>query len=128
MFIWLLLILFYYRYITLLSLISLLSLFCPSLLPLNTILFLPFFFYMSIEYPCRVYNFEAKNDDESIQCDLCDKWNHINCVNVSKKKCVKLKNDPLPWYCSFCKNEMPFFKNVKQWPKKLTSCRKSYIP
>ena len=32
------------------------------------------------------------------------------CVNVSKKKYEKLKCDPLPRYCSFCKNEMPFSK------------------
>ena len=34
---------------------------------------------------------------------------HKNCPNVSKKKYEKLKNDPLPWYCSLCKNEKPFF-------------------
>ena len=44
-----------------------------------------------------------------IQCDLCDKWKHINCVNVSKQKYEKLKNDPSPpWYCTFSTNEMPF--------------------
>ena len=51
---------------------------------------------MSIECPCRVCNLEVKNDDESIQRDLRDKWNH--------KKYEKLKNDPLPWYCSFYKS------------------------
>ena len=65
---------------------------------------------MSIEYLCKVCKLEVKNYDESIQCDLCDKWNHVNCVNVSKKKNEKLKNDPLTWYCSFCKNELLFSK------------------
>ena len=65
---------------------------------------------MSIEYPCRVCKLEVKNDDKSIQCDLCNKWNNIHCVNVSKKKYEKLKNDPLPWYRSFCENELPFPK------------------
>ena len=66
-FIWsLLLKLSYYRYIILLSLISLLSLFLPSLLPLNTIFFLTFLFYISIKDPCRECNLEVKNDDESI--------------------------------------------------------------
>ena len=55
-------------------------------------------------------NLEVKNVDELIQCDLCDKWNDINCVNVTKKKYEKLTNDSLPWYCYFCENEMPFSK------------------
>ena len=64
---------------------------------------------MSTEYLSRLYNLEVRNDDDSIQCDLCDKWKHINCVNVSKQKYEKLKNDPSPpWYCTFSTNEMPF--------------------
>ena len=65
---------------------------------------------MSIEYPCRVCKLEVKDDDKSIQYDLCDKWNHLNCVNVNKKKYEKLMNYPLPWYCSFCENELSFSK------------------
>ena len=75
---------------------------------------------MSIECPCRVCNLEVKNDDESIQRDLCDKWNH--------KKYEKLKDDPLPWYCSFCENEMLFSKMSNNDLKKISSCRISYIP
>ena len=65
---------------------------------------------MSTEYPCRLCNLEVKNDDESVQCDLCDKWNDINCDSVSKQKYEKSKNDPSPWYCTLCTNEMPFSK------------------
>ena len=39
---------------------------------------------MFTEYLCKLCNLEVKNDDESIQCDLCDKSNRINCVNVRK--------------------------------------------
>ena len=27
-----------------------------------------------------------------------------------QEKNEKLKNNPLPWYCSFCKNKLPFSK------------------
>ena len=65
---------------------------------------------MSVEYPCRVCKLEVKNDDKSFSVIyVCDETIYINCVNVSKKKYEKLKNDPLPWYCSLCKNEKPFF-------------------
>ena len=56
---------------------------------------------MSKECSCRLCNLEVKNDDDSIQCDLRDKWNHKNCVSASKQKYDKLKNDTSPWYCTF---------------------------
>lgn len=40
---------------------------------------------MFTEYLCKLCNLEVKNDDDSIQCDLCDKSNRINCENVRKK-------------------------------------------
>ena len=51
-----------------------------------------------------------KNDDEFIQYEFCDRWNHIHHVNVGKQKYGRLKNDPSPWYCTLCTNEMPFSK------------------
>ena len=47
-------------------------------------------------------------NDPSIQCDLCDNWNHIDCVGISNPKYEKLKEDPNPWYCPNCVNLMPF--------------------
>ena len=33
----------------------------------------------------------VKNEDESVQCDLCNKWNHIFCIDVSSAKYEKFK-------------------------------------
>ena len=55
--------------------------------------------------------------DNSNQCNLGDKWNHINCININKQKYRKLKSDPLPEYCPMCKEEMPFSKVSNNEPK-----------
>ena len=51
------------------------------------------------QYPCGVCKLEVNDHDDTIQCDLCDRWNHVNCVEINKRKYEKLKKDPLPWYC-----------------------------
>ena len=38
---------------------------------------------MNIECPCSICKNEVKQDDKSVQCDLCNKWNHIECVGIS---------------------------------------------
>ena len=63
---------------------------------------------MTEQYPCGVCKLEINDSDDAVQCDLCDKWNHINCVEINKQKYEKLKKDLLPWYCPACMSEIPF--------------------
>ena len=51
---------------------------------------------MTEKYNCGVCKLEVNDNDTSVQCDLCDRWNHINCVEINKQKYGKLKKDPLP--------------------------------
>ena len=46
---------------------------------------------MTGQYSCRTSKIEVKNEDESVQCDLCDKWNHVFCANVSSSEYENLK-------------------------------------
>ena len=46
---------------------------------------------MTGQYSCGTCKGEVKNEDESVQCDLCDKWNHIFCVDISSVKYEKLR-------------------------------------
>ena len=71
------------------------------------------------QYPCGVCKLKVNVKDDSVQCDLCNRWNHNNCVDIKKRKYEKLKKDPLPWYCPACMSEIPFsqmnnkeFKNL----------------
>ena len=36
---------------------------------------------------------EPNDNDDSVQCDLCDRWHHINCVEI-KKKIWKIEKNP----------------------------------
>ena len=63
---------------------------------------------MTEQYPCRVCKLELNDNDDAVQCDLFDRWNHINCAEINKQKYEKLKKDPLPWYCPACMSEIPF--------------------
>ena len=40
--------------------------------------------------------------DDSVQCDLCNKWNHTRCLNIDAEQY------PLPWYCTRRAVEIPF--------------------
>ena len=51
---------------------------------------------------------EVGDNDDSVQCDLCNKWNHTRCLNIDAEQYEKLKKDPLPWYCPNCAMEIPF--------------------
>ena len=39
---------------------------------------------------------EVKQDDKSVQCHLCNKLNHIDCVGISSAYYKKLQNDTKP--------------------------------
>ena len=42
-------------------------------------------------YTCGVCRLELHDNDDSVQRDLCDTWNHINCVEVNKRKYIKIE-------------------------------------
>ena len=42
-------------------------------------------------------------DDDSICCDICQAWLHINCADLTYKNFKKLSKDvSTPWYCKTC--------------------------
>ena len=63
---------------------------------------------MTNNFPCGLYSDEVGDNDNSVQCDLCNKCHHTTCFNISTEQYKKLKNNPLPWYCPNCAMEIPF--------------------
>ena len=48
----------------------------------------------------------AKN---AVYCDICNKWVHIFCNNITRYCYRKLQKDETPWYCNMCiRQAMPF--------------------
>ena len=50
----------------------------------------------------------SKNEDESVQCDLCDKWNHVSCVDISSAEYEKLKLSMLPHVVQYVQRRCDF--------------------
>lgn len=51
---------------------------------------------MTDQYPCPVCKLEDEVNDNSLQCDLCDRQNYTSYLEISKQKYEKLKEDSLP--------------------------------
>ena len=63
---------------------------------------------MTEQYPYGVCKLKVNDNDDSVQCDLCDIWNYINCVKINKQEYENLKKYPLPWHRPACMSESPF--------------------
>ena len=84
---------------------------------------------MTQEYPCRVCGDGVANEDSSIQCDLCDQWNHIDCIGINIRKYEKLKSDSLSWHCPICLSEFTYFQmNDKELKGFLKTSKTSPTP
>ena len=72
---------------------------------------------MAIEYLCNICKNEVKNNDKSVLCDLCNKWNLIECVGIDSAYYEKLQKDTKPWYCPNCSKELQPCQLSKLPPK-----------
>ena len=63
---------------------------------------------MTGQFSCGRCKIEVENENELVQCELCDKWNHVFCVDISSAEYEKLKPSARPWCCPKCANEMPY--------------------
>ena len=51
------------------------------------------------------------SNSDSIQCDMCDIWEHHKCKKINKQTYEYLKQDQSTWYCILCTKEpFPFSK------------------
>ena len=69
---------------------------------------------------CKISNCNqlVLNDQEGVQCDMCDNWFHRTCVNISKEEYKKQKkNESLQWFCGKCLDEC--FDEVKRTKQEL---------
>lgn len=60
---------------------------------------------MTDQYPCPVCKLEDEVNDNSLQCDLCDRQNYTSYLEISTQKYEKLNKEPLPWYSQACISE-----------------------
>ena len=59
-------------------------------------------------YSCGTCKIEIKNEDESVQCDLCDRWNHIFCAGISSAECDNLNFASCRGIVQYVQKKIPF--------------------
>ena len=66
---------------------------------------------MVVEYPCSVCLKCVKTNDRAIYCDICKKWVHIKCNQITPAKYKEMQNetDSDTFICITCiRSELPF--------------------
>ena len=58
-------------------------------------------------YPCGRCEQECTADNLAIQCELCETWNHIICVNIEETVYRSIMKIPgFSWFCCKCKGKV----------------------
>ena len=59
-----------------------------------------------VAYPCGKCDQDCTDQAPSMQCEFCDKWYHIICIDMSSE-CYKVakKVPGFMWFCNSCKNK-----------------------
>ncbi len=63
------------------------------------------------KYPCTVCNRSVRENDRGILCDMCEKWTHAACGNISidNYNLFSSQGSSQDWFCPSCiRNELPF--------------------
>ena len=64
-----------------------------------------------MKFPCNIFEKNVASNHIAIWCDICDKWVHISCNNISRYCYRKLQKDSTPWYFKNClKQILPYNK------------------
>ena len=61
---------------------------------------------------CPCCDMSYKSNQNLILYDLCNKWLHLKCSNLSKKDFVSLGTTEMPYYCSCCLTEVFPFQSL----------------
>ena len=64
-----------------------------------------------MKFPCNICEKNVVSNHNAIYCDICNKWVHISCNNMSRYCYRKLQKDSTRWYFMNClKQVLPFNK------------------
>ena len=58
---------------------------------------------------CGFCSNEVGDNYDSVQCDLCNKWNHTRCLNIDAEQYEKREKDP---HCSGTVQTMQFLNFI----------------
>ena len=52
------------------------------------------------KFPCDVCTKTVRSNQKGIVCDGCNKWFHLNCINMELWKYLELSSSVEPWFCN----------------------------
>jgi len=65
-----------------------------------------------IKYPCAACKKSCRVNQKAIFCDICQKWIHLKCTNLTIKEFVLLGNSDTPYFYSECCIDIFSFQNL----------------
>ena len=65
---------------------------------------------MSVSYPYRSCEELIRENENSLQCNLCKTWIHLKCNHLNFIGYKKLQNETEPWYCFVAVQYFPLAK------------------
>ena len=89
---------------------------------------------MPRKYVCLKFHTQVKEkcNDDGIECEVCRKWYHFSCSDLSDQQFNKLCTEKsLEWICTRCQDdECPKCERIFRHEKRLTcsSCKFDYHP
>ena len=64
------------------------------------------------KFPYGICKKTAAANYNAACCDICNKWIHISCDNITRYCYRKLQKDKTPWYCKICLGQTIPFSNL----------------
>ena len=64
------------------------------------------------KFPCGICKKTVRANHNTVCCDICNKWVHISCNNITRYCYRKLQKDEMPWYCKICLGQAMLFSNL----------------
>ena len=64
------------------------------------------------KFPCGICKKTVAANHNAVCCDICNKWVHISCNNITRYCYRKLQKDGTPWYCKICLGQTIPFSNL----------------
>ena len=57
------------------------------------------------KFPCLVCKKAVKNDHNSVQCETCERWGHVECLGITEERFQVLVDYSFAWICPACDSQ-----------------------
>ena len=69
---------------------------------------------IGVKCPCQTCLRGCRKNQNCIECDICLKWFHLKCTNLSLSEFEAYTNNEQPYFCMSCYNDIFPFNTLSQ--------------